>query len=146
MNNTLVNYFPVQFTKHANLAIFPSRLRPAPSSPRSPSRSSRRRSTDWRMNLLPNRRSTRLSLRNSRWPLPRCLDIKLLFFCHLVLPRFSTSLFIFWNVWTIVIFTLTWKPTIKSILIMKKYQSTDEEMKYIENNIQLFLRIQNNKN
>ena len=29
---------------------------------------------------------------------------------------------------------------------MKKYQSTDEEMKYIENNIQLFLRIQNNKN
>merc|ERR1712111_196517 len=53
-----------------------SRLRLAPSSPRSPSRSSRRRSTDLKTSLSTKWRSSRPSLTSSTRPSPRCPDTK----------------------------------------------------------------------
>merc|ERR1712121_609550 len=47
-----------------------------PSSPRSPSRSSRRRSTDWKTSLSTRWRSSRPSLTSSTRPSPRCPDTK----------------------------------------------------------------------
>ena len=94
MNNTLVNYFPVQFTKHANLAIFPSRLRPAPSSPRSPSRSSRRRSTGSRTSLSTRWRSSRPSQTSSTRPSPRCQDTNLSLILLLYKPEIHSHLYI----------------------------------------------------
>merc|ERR1712126_247888 len=68
------------------------RLRPAPSSPRSPSRSSRRRSTGSRTSWSTRWRSSRPSPTSSTRPLPRCLATK---HSHL-LPTKQKSYFLFY--------------------------------------------------
>merc|ERR1711902_172897 len=71
-----------------------AKLRPAPSSPRSPSRSSRRRSTGSRTSLSTRWISSRPSQTSSTRPSPRCQDTNLSLILLLYKPEIHSHLYI----------------------------------------------------